>query len=244
MDSARAGNATQRQILYNYSAVANQAYFSVWCDGFNEETMLGLFEKLLDTVPSSQSWPGFSWLIVRAVDSLETPLEELDLRAFPPSASELIEIARQHLSADCAYDVQANWDLWTFDLGTGQWKRGFERLNLICNGSEYDAGICGEEGHFLIELGMEHLFTGHGRLLGVNKVAAAAPHHPAEAEFLMRMAKPESLREYQEKTRENIVTLLDWARKIEAALPVQKAQLWSEGEDNFEARLDEILALR
>jgi hypothetical protein len=33
-------------------------------------------------------------------------------------------------------------------------------------------------------------------------------------------------------------------RKIEDALPVAKLRLWSEGEENFEARLEEILAAR
>jgi len=224
--------------------VANQAYSSVWCNGFSEEAMLGLFEKLLETVPSSQSWPGFSWLVIRAVDSTETPLEERDLRGFPPTASELIEIARNHLHADCCYEVQANWDLWTYGLSTGRWKKGAERLELICNGPEYDGETCGEAGHFLIDLGMEHLFTGHGNLLGARSGAAAAPQHPAEAEFLRRMAEPGNLREYHEKTRENIVSLLDWMRKIDVALPLERSRLWSEGEDNFEARLDEILALR
>jgi len=206
--------------------------------------MLGFFEKLLETVPSSKSWPGFSWLVIRAVDTMEAPLEERDLRAFPPTASELIEMAGDHLHADCCYEVQANWDLWTFELSAGRWKQGAERLELICNGTEYDGGICSATGHFLIELGMEHLFTGHGNLLGARSGAAAAPQHPAEEEFLRWMAEPERLREYHEKTRENIVTLFDWMGKIETALPVERFRLWSEGEENFEARLDEILALR
>jgi hypothetical protein len=224
--------------------VANQAYASVWCRDFDEGAMLVHFEKLLETVPSANNWPGFSWLVIRAVDSTESPLEERDLRAFPPTASELVEMARDHLHADCRYEVQANWDLWTYDLNPGRWKKGAERLELICNGPEFDGGNCDEEGHFLIELGMEHLFTGHGNLLGARSGAAAAPQHSAEAEFLNRMAEPERLREYHEKTRENIVTLLDWMRKIELTMPVERFRLWSEGEDNFEARVDEILALR
>ena len=124
--------------------MANQAYGSVWCRGFDEATMLPLFEKLLDTVPSSRSWPGFSWLVIRAVDAVETPVVESDLRAFPPTASELMEIARYHLHADCCYEVQANWDLWTYDMSAGSWKQGAERLELICNGTEYDGGICSE----------------------------------------------------------------------------------------------------
>jgi hypothetical protein len=31
---------------------------------------------------------------------------------------------------------------------------------------------------------------------------------------------------------------------VEQALPVERYRLWSEGEENFEARLDEILAVR
>jgi hypothetical protein len=31
---------------------------------------------------------------------------------------------------------------------------------------------------------------------------------------------------------------------VEAALPVERSELWSEGEDNFEARLDAILGQR
>ena len=49
---------------------------------------------------------------------------------------------------------------------------------------------------------------------------------------------------YQEKTRENIKRLFGWVRKIEDSLPVAKLKLWSEGEENFEARLEEILAAR
>jgi hypothetical protein len=49
---------------------------------------------------------------------------------------------------------------------------------------------------------------------------------------------------YQEKTRENIKSLFGWVRKIEDALPITKLRLWSEGEENFEARLEEILAAR
>jgi len=70
------------------------------------------------------------------------------------------------------------------------------------------------------------------------------PEHPDEARFLMWMSQPQNLREYQEKTRENIQKLMGWMRSAEEALPVEKIRLWSEGEENFEARLDEILAVR
>jgi len=38
--------------------------------------------------------------------------------------------------------------------------------------------------------------------------------------------------------------LYSWIEGIERALPVERSELWSEGEENFEARLDAILAQR
>ena len=58
------------------------------------------------------------------------------------------------------------------------------------------------------------------------------------------MAWPENLERYQRQTRENIRRLQDWVRRIESSLPAEKVRLWSEGEENFEARLDEIVAAR
>jgi hypothetical protein len=58
------------------------------------------------------------------------------------------------------------------------------------------------------------------------------------------MSQPENAREYHDKTRENIRKLMDWMREAEQALPIERTRLWSEGEENFEARLDEILAVR
>ena len=60
----------------------------------------------------------------------------------------------------------------------------------------------------------------------------------------MWMSQPQNLREYHEKTRENIQKLMGWMRAAEETMPVERIRLWSEGEENFEARLDEILAVR
>jgi hypothetical protein len=58
------------------------------------------------------------------------------------------------------------------------------------------------------------------------------------------MASSDNLKQYHQKTRENIQKLFAWVEAVEAALPVERSELWSEGEDNFEARLDAILAQR
>jgi hypothetical protein len=96
----------------------------------------------------------------------------------------------------------------------------------------------------MVDLGFEHLFTGHAGLLATQAEKIAEPQHPEEARFLMWMSQPQNLREYQEKTRENIKKLMNWMRTVEEAVPVERFRMWSEGEENFEARLDEILDLR
>jgi hypothetical protein len=84
----------------------------------------------------------------------------------------------------------------------------------------------------------------HAGLLGIRQIARPKAESPEEERFLEAMARPENLHNYYEKTRENIKKLFDWVRRIEKALPVEKLRLWSEGEENFEARLEEILAVR
>jgi hypothetical protein len=121
-----------------------------------------------------------------------------------------------------------------------------EPLLNTCHGPEYDDGLAASEGHFTADLGFEHFFTGHAGLLAPG--AASNPFessdHPLEHTFRQWMSTPGNLKEYHAKTRENIQLLFRWVESIERALPVERNQLWSEGEQNFEARLDAILAHR
>ena len=220
--------------------MANQAYLSVWCKDFAEERMLEDFAKFLGTVPFSAAKPGFAYLIVRAVDARESPILEQDLRAVPLDAGGIIELTRDYLHRDSAYEVHCSWDLWAFNA-EGRWQLEPQPLELFCHGKEYDEGFWQESGHIQVDLGFEHLFTGHAGLLGMRRGERAAAQSQEEARFLEAMAWPENLQRYHEKTRENIRKLLDWVRKIEKAVPVERVRLWSEGEENFEARVEEIL---
>lgn len=206
--------------------------------------MLERFGAFLATVPFSAARPGFTYLLIRAVDASEAPIFEQDLRALPLDASGIIELARDHLHSDSSYEVHTNWDLWVFDAASAKWKSEPQGLEIFCHGEDYDDAVWRENGHFEVNFGFEHLFTGHAGLLGIRAGSRAAAEGPEEARFLETMAWPENLQAYQEKTRENIRKLLDWVRRIEKAVRVERVQLWSEGEENFEARLEEILAAR
>jgi hypothetical protein len=222
--------------------MANRAYASFWTRDHSAAVMLDRLELLLGTVPASADKPGIASLVIRAVSPAEAPLVEYDFRAGPATAADAVTFAREYPNSDSAYEVEACWDLWRRGDDTGLWQRGPESLLLACYGEAYDEGVATESGHFLVDLGLEHLYTGHAGLLGL-RGPGSEPRDPVEAEFFALMTQEDHLREYHEKTQKNIQQLMDWVQAIERALPVKRFLLWSEGEENLEARLDEILAV-
>ncbi|HYT20014.1 MAG TPA: hypothetical protein VEW05_07245 [Candidatus Polarisedimenticolia bacterium] len=226
--------------------MANHAYLRVWTRDFSLETMIAECARFLATAPLSATQNTFAELIVQAVDATETPVAEWDLRPLKAGPAEVAALAMQHLNADTAYVVSAKWDLWSFDIESLKWQHKPEPLVLTCHGPEYDGGLASTAGHFMADLGFEHFFTGHGGLLAPG--AASNPFnssdHPMEHTFRQWMVVSANLKEYHAKTGENIQQLFNWVEAIERALRVERSELSSEGEENFEARLDAILAQR
>ena len=206
------------------------------------ENLPQLIPDFLHTVPFSRTRPGFTQLVLRAVETAEAPLIERDLRAAPFSPADVLESLGTSLEADSCLELEAWWDLWVFDLASGLWTDQPQRLELLCHAPEFEDEIWRESGHFSADLGFEHLFTGHAGLLGNASATPGAPQDPAEAQFLLRMSQPEALREYASRTRENIHRLQEWVQRIAQALPLERFALGSEGEEDFESRLDAIEA--
>lgn len=235
-------------IRYN-GPVGNGAYLNVWCKEFSESSLPSTLQSFLATVPLSASRPGFTQLIIRAVRYAEPPLVEHDLRLRPLDAAEIAAAAGEILHDDICYEVEAHWDLWSYDAEKKAWRLGPRRLEISCLAERFDDGAWEQSGHFSVDLGFEDLFTGEGNLIGGSDAPAAIAEqfddgagHPSEREFRDFRAQPGRLREYQEKTRSNILTLQNWVGRILTALPVAGVRLWSEGEENFEDRVDAILA--
>jgi hypothetical protein len=226
------------------SDVPDQSFLSVWFSEFPEELMLEHLGVFLGTVPFSSTRPGFTHLTIRAIDPSETPVLEQDLRSAPADATGIVELVGEHLHTDSACEVRAFRDLSGFDDATAKWKREPQPVDISCIGEDYDGGVWRESGHFLVNLGFEHYFIGHAGLLGVRQIRRPAAETPEEARLLEVMAWPENLEKYQKETRENIRELLDWVTRIQNEMPVQRVRLWSEGEEDFEARMDEIVAAR
>jgi len=225
--------------------MANRSYLRVWTRDFSEETMIAEFARFMTTAPTAEKG-GFRQLTIQPVDPTEPPMVEWDLKEGVFNPPEIAALALQNLASDTAYIVDAAWDLWTFDVETLKWSEAPQPLELVCQGPTFDENIASKTGHFIADLGFEHLFTGHAGLLAPG--AASNPFdgsdHPTEKLFRNWMASTENLKEYQRKTRENIRKLFSWVESVEAALPVERSELSSEGEENFEARLDAILGQR
>lgn len=226
--------------------MANRAYLRVWTRDFSATTLIPQFARFLATAPLSVQQNSFTEFVVQPIDAAETPLAEWDLRDQGYGPPEVAALAAQHINPDSAYIATANWDLWSFDSSTLKWSQKPEPLTLICHGPEYDGGIASSEGHFVADLGFEHFFTGHAGLLAPASAANpfASSDHPQEKGFRQWMSVAANLKEYHAKTRENIQQLFNWMDSISQALPVERSELSSEGEENFEARLDAIHGTR
>jgi len=225
--------------------MSNRAFANIWCLDFTESTLLEHFGEFLPTVPFSATRPGFNGLTIRAVGPAETPLLDPDLRSTPADPLEVIDLVKEHLHADSSYELRAFWDVFDLDQAEKVWHLLPAPLQITCNGPEYDDGIAVQEGHFQIDLGMEHQFAGYAGLLGFedDDEAIAEPQNEREAAFLEFMSEPENLRAYHERIGENIRKLFDWMDRIEKAMPIDKIMLWSEGEERLQQRLEEILAV-
>jgi hypothetical protein len=226
--------------------MANRSYLRVWTRDFAESKMIHEFARLLTTAPLSASHPEFDELVVRAIDPTEPILAEWDLKGLGYGAAEVAALAAQHFHADSAYIASAKWDLWSFDIESLKWQHKPEPMVLSCNGPAYDDGVAATSGHFTADLGFEHFFTGHGGILapGAASNPFSTSDHPVEHTFRQWMSVANNVKEYHAKTRENIQQLMNWLDAVERALPVERSELWSEGEENFEARLDAILGQR
>ena len=223
--------------------MSNRAYLKVWCRGVTSESLPQLLRTFLETVPFSRTRHGFTQLALRAIETAEIPLIERDLRTSPATPEAIIEELGEFLQPDSSVELEAWWDLWAFDVNSGEWSEQPHRLELVCYGPDFEDGVWRDAGHFCVDLGFEHVFTGHAGLLG--GAMGAEPEGRAEAEFVRRMSQPDALREYAERTRENIRRLQAWVQVIAQALPVDPGTgiaLASEGEEDFEARMDAIEA--
>lgn len=225
--------------------MANYANLSLWFKDSQPPSLIAHVTKLLSLFPLSEREPGFRGVVIRAVGPAEPSLLERD---FIPTADAVGVSMKEFFQSDCALELRAYWELWTY-RGQGpqlEWKPTLAPVEFSIHGADYDEGVSERQGHVLLTLGLEHLFTGHAGILG----GSGAQLNPeqfsarAEYEFALALQEPEALESYRAHTVENIRRLLAFERALWTGLPLERRRLWSEGEADLERRLEAVLLQR
>ncbi len=107
--------------------MTDRLYLSYWLRGFTEHNMLRHFEALLGKFPFSRLWPRIL-LRIYAVEISEPPLLER-LFAGPEHLGALLDAAREFHHQDCAYELEAAWDIWRYE---GEWRLRPAPVLLTC----------------------------------------------------------------------------------------------------------------
>jgi hypothetical protein len=130
--------------------MADHLYLSVWLRGFTAHNMLQHLDRALRRFPYSHFNPSAT-LRVYAIEMMEPPAME---RRFHEVASsrEVIDAAREFSNADCAYQVEAFWDMWQFD---GDWKLDAAPITLTLHGPEFASDL-GEQ--LVADFGLDCLY--------------------------------------------------------------------------------------
>jgi len=133
--------------------------------------------------------------------------------------------------------------LWSFDIENLKWQHKPEPLALACHGSEYDGGLAATAGHFTatwVSSTFSRARWASGARSGLESVQFVG--YPMEHTFASGWLRA-ATEGISPKTRENIQQLFNWWKPSSgAAGRAQRALV--EGEENFEARLDAIVAQR
>ncbi len=131
--------------------MANRVTLSCWVSNYTADNMLENFEKALWRFPFSRL-AGQARLTIYAVEYSEAPIEEQVFGA-DSDAGEIVEACREFAHADCAFEVEAAWDLWQLEEDEMQLRPS--RVLISCFAPEFPS----ESGENLrVDLGPEELY--------------------------------------------------------------------------------------
>lgn len=113
--------------------------------------MLRHYEKMLRLFPFSKLARSAAVLRINAISIAEPAVHEAPFES-PPDLQAVLNAAREFAAADCAFQLDTQWDLWQY---TGDWELQPARVTLACFGPEFES----EDGdHLRIDLGIDTHF--------------------------------------------------------------------------------------
>ena len=190
--------------------MADSLYLSLWFPSFDEQEILPRTLSVLKQFPYSSQVPGIGRVEVHPVgwDQPSVFEEAFDFRA---DAEKAVELAAEFLHADYAYEFEALWDLWTpSDERPEVWIDRPLRVSFIAQGSNFDQGSYRENGHVLVDCGLDTPFL---------------------FEDIPLTSQTEA------KVKANVQKLVGFTAAVEKHCGISGRLLWSESEENLAQKL-------
>lgn len=192
--------------------MADPLYLNLWFPSFAAEEMLPRLLSVVKEFPASANQPGVGYAGIHPISWNEpTVLEEtFDFRTDPEVA---IEMFREYVHADYAFELQAAWDIWApvaeGDLDP-KWVMQPQTVSFIAHGMEFDDGAYQEQGHLQINFGLDTAFL-HEEL--------------------------QYSQEIERHIKANVRKLVTYTQALEKNCGITGRLLWSESGENLAQKL-------
>ncbi|HVP43813.1 MAG TPA: hypothetical protein VMS96_10290 [Terriglobales bacterium] len=190
--------------------MADSLYLSLWFPNFAADEMLPRTLAVLKQFPYSTQFPGIGHVEVHPVgwDQPSIFEETFDYRAEP---ERVIELAAEFLHEDYAYEFEALWDLWTpSEERPKVWIDRPQRVSFVAQGLSFDEGSYRENGHVLVDCGLDTPFL---------------------FEDIPLTSQAEA------KVKANVQKLVGFTSAVEKDCGISGRLLWSESEENLAQKL-------
>jgi len=189
--------------------MADPLYLSLWFPNLELDELLPRALAVMQQFPFSAQQPGLSYVSLHPVSWNEaTVLEQRFNPGITPEQAVLV--ASDLLNEDYAYLFEAAWDLWVPTDDGQQWTLQPSPVKFIAHGPEFDEGVYQQEGHVLIDFGLDSPFL---------------------QEEVQLTAEAES------RIRSNVRKLIEFTGKVEKNSGASARLLWSESEENLAQKL-------
>ncbi len=192
--------------------MADSLYLSLWFPHFEMEDFAARVTSVLRQFPYSTTVPGIHYVAVQPISWSEPSTFE---RRFVPSATpeEAVDTVQEMMHDDFAVTFEAYWDLWTPEENASSsqpWTQRPSKVQIIAHGKEFEEAIYTEDGHLMIDFGLDTPFL----------------HEELELD-------PAT----EQRVKLNIAKLVELTQSIEKNVNLSGRVLWSESEENLAQKL-------
>ncbi len=190
--------------------MADPLYLSLWFPSFDGDEMLPHALDVIRQFPFSTAQPGVTYVSLHPVSwNVATVLEQRFRPGVTPE--EAILHAADQIHEDYAYSFEASWDLWVpGTLADQPWTLQPSIVKFIAHGLEFDEGVYEQEGHVLVDFGLDTPFL-HEELRLTSEAEA--------------------------RVRSNVARLVEFTSKVERNSGASARLLWSESDETFAQKL-------